>query len=150
GRQRGQQVIRASIGPMANSVGDIGLAMSALCSPAMWRGDPSLPQVPWDTELVQAGVKRPLKARAFLGGWGWSSGLERVGYFTSDHWFQPCKTVARAVRETVEGLRSAGHEVEPFDPPETGWEVRHLWEESGPDRVSSNRVPFVLSFVFFL
>ena len=48
---------------------------------------------------------------------------EQVGFFTTDHWFDPCPTVARAVREAAEGLRAAGHEVVPFEPPVDGWEV---------------------------
>lgn len=47
----------------------------------------------------------------------------QVGYFTTDHFFEPCPTVTRAVHEAAEGLRASGHEVVPFEPPVTGWEV---------------------------
>ncbi|CAM9972309.1 unnamed protein product, partial [Choristocarpus tenellus] len=98
--QDGQQIIRVCVGPIANSVADLGLAMEALCSPAMWAGDPSLPRIPWDKGTLREGNGRPLK----------------VGYFLTDHWFKPCRTVTRAVKETVEGLLSAGHEVVHFEP----------------------------------
>ena len=51
------------------------------------------------------------------------SSVAQVGFFTTDHWFEPCSAVARAVREAVEGLQAAGHEVVPFEPPVDGWEV---------------------------
>jgi fatty acid amide hydrolase len=45
----------------------------------------------------------------------------RIGYFDTDGWFEPCSTSKRAVRETVDKLRHAGHSVQPFTLPTDGW-----------------------------
>lgn len=59
--RRGQRIIHPTPGPIANSVDDLELAMTALCSPEMWDGDKSLPRVPWDREVALNGPGRPLK-----------------------------------------------------------------------------------------
>lgn len=48
----------------------------------------------------------------------------QIGYFLTDHWFEPCSTIMRAVEEAAEALRGLGHEVLAFEPPKSGWEVR--------------------------
>eukprot|EP00903_Cladosiphon_okamuranus_P006578 g6426.t1 len=107
----GQRIIHPTPGPIANCVDDLELAMTALCSPEMWDGDMSIPRIPWDRKTAKDGPGRPLK----------------VGFFTTDHWFQPCAAITRAVEEAAEGLRAAGHEVVPFEPPVSGWEIARLY-----------------------
>ncbi|CAM9904681.1 unnamed protein product [Pylaiella littoralis] len=107
----GQRIIHPTSGPIANYVGDLELAMTALCSPEMWDGDKSIPRLPWDRKMAADGPGRPLK----------------VGFFKTDHWFQPCAAIVRAVEEAAEGLRAAGHEVVPFEPPVSGWEIAKLY-----------------------
>ncbi|CAN0480458.1 unnamed protein product, partial [Hapterophycus canaliculatus] len=55
--------------------------------------------------------------------------VPQVGFFTTDHWFEPCAAVTRAVQEAAEGLRAAGHEVVPFEPPVSGWQVSETVEK---------------------
>ncbi|CAM9923414.1 unnamed protein product [Ascophyllum nodosum] len=107
----GQQIIQPTMGPMATSVDDLALVMSALCSATMWDGDVYVPCLPWDKTVVGTGTGCPLK----------------VGFFSTDHWFEPRPTVARAIREATKGLQAAGHEVVPFEPPVDGWEIVRLF-----------------------
>lgn len=57
----GQRIIHPTVGPIANCVDDLNLAMTALCSPVMWDGDASLPRLPWDGKIVEDGPGRRLK-----------------------------------------------------------------------------------------
>ncbi|CAM9303295.1 unnamed protein product [Ectocarpus sp. 12 AP-2014] len=107
----GQRIILPTPGPIANCVDDLELAMTALCSAEMWDGDKRIPRLPWDRAVAIDGPGRPLK----------------VGFFTTDHWFEPCTAVSRAVHEAAEGLRAAGHEVVPFEPPVSGWQIAKLY-----------------------
>ena len=96
-------VIPPVIGPMARTVEDCALFLRAVLCPALFRGDRNLVAAPFDDGAYQS--TRPL----------------RVGYFETDHWFEPCATAKRAVREAVTALRQAGHTCVPFDPPTDGW-----------------------------
>ncbi|CAM9636070.1 unnamed protein product, partial [Sphacelaria rigidula] len=60
-KKRGQQVIQVTAGPLANSVADLELAMTAMCSSVVWGGDASIPRLPWDRDVARKGFGRPLK-----------------------------------------------------------------------------------------
>jgi Asp-tRNA(Asn)/Glu-tRNA(Gln) amidotransferase A subunit family amidase len=44
----------------------------------------------------------------------------RIGAISTDHFFTPCKAVARALLEATEALEKAGHEVVQTDLPMNG------------------------------
>jgi fatty acid amide hydrolase len=79
------------------------LFLRAVLVPKMFRGDCGVVPLPFDD--AQYSSTRPL----------------RVGYFETDHWFEPCPTAKRAVREAVAALGEAGHTCVPFEPPTDGW-----------------------------
>ncbi len=110
-RNPGKKPVTPVCGPMANSVADCELFMRGVIGPKMWEEDPHVCPVPWNGILAQRGPGRPLK----------------IGYFVSDGWFEPCNAVSRAVHEAVDALENAGHEVIPFTPPHTGWDVFRIY-----------------------
>ncbi len=101
-------------GPMANSVADCEVFMRAVLGPKMWEDDPHVCPIPWNATLAQRGPGRRLK----------------IAYFVSDGYFEPCRAVSRAVHEAVHALEIAGHEVVPFTPPHTGWDVLRMYIRS--------------------
>jgi fatty acid amide hydrolase len=107
GGRSGQIAIKPVCGPLANKVEDCELMMRAFCQPAMWQMDSSVPPCPWDVSVAAAGNGKPL----------------RIGYFTTDGWFEPCRSMTRAVHEAVVALEHAGHTVVPVTLPHSGWDV---------------------------
>lgn len=102
--------IPTELGPMARTVEDCAQFMRAVSVPSMWQGDLSLVPLPWREDLYSSSSNGNTK-KAEL----------RIGYFDTDGWFEPCATSKRAVHETVEKLRQAGHSVQPFTLPTDGW-----------------------------
>ncbi len=110
-RLPGRAPIMPTAGPIANSVADCEIFIRALVGPNMWEGDPNVAPVPWNGTLAQRGPGRPL----------------RIGFFISDGWFEPCSAVSRSVQEAAAALKNAGHEVIPFTPTYTGWDVFRIF-----------------------
>ena len=50
----------------------------------------------------------------------------KIGYYSTDGWFEPCQAAKRGLMETVNALRQAGHVVEPFTPPTDGFDTYNL------------------------
>ena len=67
------------------------------CAPAAYEADPTLPRVPWD----HAAYLAPSAGTARL----------RFGVLRADGWFDAAPALARALEETVQAVRRAGHEV---------------------------------------
>lgn len=93
----GQEAIRAQIGPLARSVRDLRLVVSALEPAAMAARDPFVPPVP----LGDAAPPSEL----------------RVGVYDADGFFEPSSAVRRAVARAKQHLQDAGVEVVDFRPP---------------------------------
>ncbi len=110
----GKKPIIPSSGPIANSVADCETFMRAIVGPKMFEGDPNVVPLPWNATLSQRGPGRPL----------------RIGFFSSDGFFEPCSAVSRAVQEATAALKAAGHEVIPFTPPYTGWDIFRIYSRA--------------------
>ena len=95
----GQEAVPGVVGPMGNSVDDLTLLCRELMVKEAWDGDRDLVPLPLD-ETVVAG-----------------KGKLRVGYYLEDGVVPPSPPCRRAVLETVEALRAAGHECVEWKPP---------------------------------
>jgi fatty acid amide hydrolase len=78
--------------------------MKAVCVPELWVGDKNVPPVLFD-ELAYS-----------------RKGKLKIGFFVTDHWFEPSAASKRAVNKTICALQLAGHECVPFSTPTNGWE----------------------------
>jgi fatty acid amide hydrolase len=101
-------VIPATIGPMARSVDDCALFMTALCSPTIHKGDRNTVPLAFDVATYEDTKKLT------------------VGYFMTDEWMDPCPTGRRAMQEAIAALKEQGHTVIPFQPPTNGWHHNKL------------------------
>ena len=123
GNRSGQREVRSAPGPIARCVADLELMMHALCQPAMYAADTTIPRMPWDRASVGPRANGPTAKGPTAKGptsplRRGSEGAKplRFGYFVTDHWFEPAEACKRAVRGTAELLRAAGHEVVEFAP----------------------------------
>jgi fatty acid amide hydrolase len=105
--------IPVTVGPIARSVDDCALFMKAVCVPELFEKDLNIPHLPFDEKAYQSST--PLK----------------IGYFSTDGWFEPCETAKRALQETIDALTRAGHECVPFEPPTDGWFSYGLYVSRG-------------------
>ncbi|KIW72563.1 hypothetical protein PV04_00745 [Phialophora macrospora] len=106
-----QEIVRPVAGPLTSSLSTVETYMSALASAKPWELDPYVVPVPWRTELCT------------------SSGKLRIGYVIDDGVVKVQPPAARAVREVVERLRAAGHEVFEWDASSHGY-CYQLWEKA--------------------
>jgi fatty acid amide hydrolase len=90
-------------GPIARSVDCCALFMKSVCVPDHFSADLNIPPLPFDEAAYQSST--PLK----------------IGYFSTDGWFEPCVTAKRGLQETIDALTRAGHRCVPFEPPTDGW-----------------------------
>ncbi len=95
----GQEAIPAVAGPMAQRVEDLSLLLRELWTEEAWAQDHDLVPVPFD----EAEVK--------------NQGKLNVGYYLDDGFVAASPACARAVQESVDALRKAGHTVSEFKPP---------------------------------
>jgi amidase len=79
---------------MASSLATAEYFMESLLASEPWHIDPTAIPIPWRKELASPPVGRKLK----------------LGVIFDDGVVKPQPPVARAMRETVEALRAAGHE----------------------------------------
>ena len=96
-------VIPPTPGPIARTVDDCALFMKTACVPASWESDCKVPRVPFDSGKYE------------------NRGNLKIGYFATDHWFEPCATARRGLNETIENLKAAGHTCVLLQPPTDGW-----------------------------
>lgn len=71
--RNGQIAIQGAAGPMARTVEDCRLMMSALLADKCFQKDPYVPPVPFNIKIAETGLGRSLC----------------IGVFTTDNWFQP-------------------------------------------------------------
>lgn len=81
-------------GPMATSLATTEYFMESLIASSPWSLDPTAVPIPWRKELATPPANRKL----------------RLGVVFDDGVVKPQPPVARAMRETVDALRAAGHE----------------------------------------
>ncbi|CAL8253514.1 unnamed protein product [Merluccius merluccius] len=95
---KGQTSVLSCVGPMARDVDSLALCMQALLSEHMFTLDPTVPPIPFNTEVYQS--SKPL----------------RIGYFENDGYQHPSPSMVRGVREVKALLERAGHTVMAFKP----------------------------------
>ena len=100
GALAGQEGVRSVAGPLARTVGDLGLFFRALDPQRMTALDARVPPLPW-------GDPRAVKLQGL-----------RVGFYANDGVVTPSKAVARAVEEAAQALERSGCHVRPFTPPD--------------------------------
>ncbi|CAI7676987.1 unnamed protein product [Penicillium palitans] len=86
-------------GPMATSLATTEYFMESLIASSPWSLDPTAVPIPWRKELATPPATRKL----------------RLGVVFDDGVVKPQPPVARAMRETIDALRAAGHEVIEWD-----------------------------------
>ncbi|XP_068599706.1 fatty-acid amide hydrolase 1 [Brachionichthys hirsutus] len=95
---RGQKSILSSVGPMAKDVDSLALCMEALLCDHMFYLDPTIPPMPFNTQIFRS--TKPL----------------RIGYLLNDGYTQPSPSMARGVWEVKALLQQAGHTLVPYSP----------------------------------
>ncbi|KAF7714838.1 Uncharacterized protein PECH_000033 [Penicillium ucsense] len=108
----GQDIIRSVAGPMSCSLASIERYMEALPSALPWEIDQHVAPVLWRRSLAALPTKRL-----------------RIGFLVDDGVVKVQPPIDRAVRETVDALRNAGHEVFEWDPSSHAYAYQ-LWEKA--------------------
>ncbi|PLB50669.1 amidase [Aspergillus steynii IBT 23096] len=94
----GQDIVRSVAGPMTNNLASIERYMQALPAVEPWMIDPHVAAVPWRSHLASVGARRL-----------------KIGFLVDDGVVKVQPPIARAVREVVDALKAAGHEVFEWD-----------------------------------
>ncbi|KAG8003637.1 Fatty-acid amide hydrolase 1, partial [Nibea albiflora] len=89
---------RLSPGPMARDVDSLVLCMQALLCDHMFSLDPTVPPIPFNTQIYQS--SKPL----------------RIGYLENDGYTCPSPSMVRGIREVKALLEQAGHTLVPYTP----------------------------------
>lgn len=103
-------VIPPVAGPMATSIESIEMFMESYLSIEPWTSDPQILPIPWRRELATV-PRRPLK----------------FGYILSDSVVRCQPPIHRAMREMIEKLKKAGHEVFEWDSSSHRYAYYNLW-----------------------
>lgn len=98
-RSPGQDIVRSVAGPMSCNLASIERYMEALPCALPWEVDQHTAPVPWRSSLASLRAKRL-----------------KIAYLIDDLVVKPQPPLARAIKETVDALRAAGHEGEYFSP----------------------------------
>ncbi|KAL2826994.1 amidase signature domain-containing protein [Aspergillus cavernicola] len=96
----GQESVNGVAGPMAKTLEEIVLWASVIVSQKPWARDPKCSPIPWRS--VEMKSNKSLK----------------IGVLWNDGFVTPTPPVARALKDTVELLKTAGHEVITWAPTE--------------------------------
>ncbi|KAH7136309.1 acetamidase [Dactylonectria macrodidyma] len=92
----GQEAVQSVNGPLARTLHDVELYSKAVIDAQPWLRDPKCLPIPWRAASVPPKLKIAVM---------WHDGMVK-----------PTAPVARALRETVEKLKAAGHELIDWDP----------------------------------
>lgn len=106
--------ITTVFGPMARSVADLKTACEIFFGLPSTKASVNLPPVKYRTDLD---LNRPM----------------RVGYFKTDRFIRASPVCQRAVQESVDALRSGGHECLEIDPPDVADLLKIFVEHSAAD-----------------
>ncbi|GAA6008101.1 hypothetical protein JCM10207_007030 [Rhodosporidiobolus poonsookiae] len=99
----GAEALESVAGPMATSLETLRVAMEAIVGGKPWEVDPKVVERPWEGALSRAEGEWGEEKKCFAV--MWSDGLVR-----------PHPPIERGMRECVEKLRAAGHEVIEWEP----------------------------------
>ncbi|KAF3035864.1 hypothetical protein E8E11_005521 [Didymella keratinophila] len=94
----GQEAVKSVNGPMARTLEDITMYSKAVIDAKPWLVDPTMLPIPW----------QPIEPKQKL----------KIAVMWNDGICTPTPPVTRALKETVQKLRSAGHELVDWDPKE--------------------------------
>ncbi|KAJ5248225.1 Amidase [Penicillium chrysogenum] len=94
----GQDIVRSVAGPMACNLATIERYMEVLPEARPWEVDQHVAPVAWRKELASPGAKRL-----------------RIGYLVDDGVVKVQPPIARAMREVIDSLKAAGHDVFEWD-----------------------------------
>lgn len=96
----GQNAVFPTAGPMGRCTDDLAEVMKVWLNKdnGLWNTDPTVPVMPFNEDIYNGNSKL------------------RIGYYLSDRFWEPSSVCKRAVMESVEALRAAGHEVVEWDP----------------------------------
>lgn len=92
----GQEAVKSVNGPMARTLEDITMYSEAVINAKQWLVDPTMLPLPW----------QPVEPKQKL----------KIAVMWNDRICLPTPPVTRALKETVEKLKSAGHELTEWDP----------------------------------
>ncbi|NWU78230.1 FAAH1 hydrolase, partial [Onychorhynchus coronatus] len=101
--------VPCALGPMARDVDSLALCMRALLCEEMFRLDPTVPPIPFNSKVYC------------------SSTTLRIGYYDTDGYFPLPPCMRRAVKETRSALQAAGHQLVPFSPPRIPYVMTELF-----------------------
>ncbi|KAL3831831.1 hypothetical protein ACJMK2_023533 [Sinanodonta woodiana] len=96
----GQTLINAAIGPMAQDVTSLVIAMKALLCDDMFDLDPTVPPIPFRTEIYE------------------KTNELKIGYYVFDGYLKPVPACKRAVMDAKDILEREGHKLIPFEVPD--------------------------------
>ncbi|KAK2609297.1 hypothetical protein QQS21_002078 [Conoideocrella luteorostrata] len=91
----GQEHVPSSVGPMARSMETLTVATKYVIDAQPWKMDPRCVPIPWRAELYDEMLDRPLT----------------VGVLLDDGVVQPHPPISRVLKNAIELLRSAGHDI---------------------------------------
>ncbi|KAG9692309.1 amidase, partial [Aureobasidium melanogenum] len=107
-----EYLIPSVAGPLTWSLDSLKTYMEAYCSCSPWQIDPSLPPIPWRTELTKLPSGQKLK----------------LGFIHHDGYVLPQPPVQRAVNHVRELFTAAGHECIDWDSSSQPTSYYELWE----------------------
>lgn len=92
----GQEAVQSVNGPMAKTLEDVKMYSKIIIDAQPWLVDPKMLPIPW----------RPAELKSKL----------KIAVLWNDGICQPTPPVTRALKETLEKLKKAGHEIIEWDP----------------------------------
>lgn len=103
----GSEGVAPTIGPMARSLEDVELLMSAIIGGRPWKREPGLLPLAWRGEQVLDELRERIT----------SGGKIRLGYFIDDGVVTPHPPVRRAMQESLAAIEASGwFDLVPFEP----------------------------------
>ncbi|KAI5464196.1 amidase [Mariannaea sp. PMI_226] len=91
----GQEHVPSAIGPLARNLETIHLTMASLIEAKPWELDARCAAIPWREEMYKTTIDQPLT----------------IGVLMDDGVVRPTPPISRVLREAVELLREAGHDI---------------------------------------
>jgi amidase len=91
----GQEHVPSSIGPMARDLATIELSMRSIIDLEPWKSDARCTPIPWREDIYQKTLEQPLT----------------IGILYDDKVIRPHPPLIRVLKQTVEALRLAGHDI---------------------------------------
>ncbi|KAI0528190.1 amidase signature domain-containing protein [Xylaria bambusicola] len=109
----GENTYRSTVGILSTSLGGLDLLLRANLSTKPWLRDPAVVPIPFRNEIV-----REYELRANPDGTANSAMPLKLGVLWTDGAAQPHPPITRGLKIVVEAMRSAGHKVVDWNPPD--------------------------------